>query len=224
MKRLTIVVPAHNEGAAMKKIAGHLISSPVAQLADFIFVVDGCTETKEAIERAIPARSGAKLLFFEKSLGKGRAVWEGFSASRTEYVGFLDADDSISTEDVEKMCRLLIEGKKDCLIASRTKIHGRGAFRSFSSRAFNSLVRLLFPLPFPDTQCGFKLFRKSLLGSEPPAIEGYSFDVELLLRVLKNGGKIETYQLESTERKRGKFSLLSAPSMLLDLLRLRLSS
>lgn len=224
MKPISLIIPAHNEGAQMEEIARRLVSDyRLGQLADFIFVVDGCAETREAIGRAIP-KGGAKILFFGNHMGKGRAVWEGFSASRSEYVGFLDADESISLEEVGAMCSQLVQENSDCLIASRTKIRGRGAMRSIPSAAFNFLVRLLFPLDLPDTQCGFKLFRKSVLGQKPLTVEGYAFDVELLLRVIKVGGKIEAYPLESTERKGGQFSLLATPAMLLDVVRLRLFS
>ncbi|MEW5995999.1 MAG: glycosyltransferase [Candidatus Micrarchaeota archaeon] len=221
MKHITLIVPAHNEGIQMEETARALLDSPLSRIADLIFVVDGCRETREAIGRAFPA---AKIVFMGRTVGKGRAVWEGFLTSGSEYVGFLDADGPVSLRDAEKMCRKIIEENADCIIASRTKIRGRGAIRALSSRAFNLLVRSLFPLPFPDTQCGFKLFRKSVLGKGKPMVEGYAFDVEFLLRVLRNGGKIQTYEVESTERKGGSFSLLSSPRMLLDLLLLKLFS
>lgn len=224
MKSITLIIPVHNEGKKIEETARALVADPgVGRLADFIFVVDGCIETKEAIERAID-RSGAKVLFFWKGMGKGRAVWEGFRASSTEYVGFLDADEPVPLPAVESACAKFMKEKADCIIASRTKIHGRSLIRTVSSRAFNLLVRALFPLPFPDTQCGFKLFRKSLLGEEPFFIEGYAFDVELLLRIKRKGGKIIPYPVEATERNGGKFSILAAPGMLIDLIRLKLSS
>lgn len=223
MKPITLVIPAHNEGRRIEETASRLLhDSVIIGLADFIFVVDGSPETREAIKAAIPPDGGAKVLFFGKSMGKGKAVWEGFLASNTEYVGFLDADEPVALPDVEGMCRRILE-EKGCVIASREKNHGRNPIRAALSRIFNLIVRSMFPLDLPDTQCGFKLFRKDILGSRPLLIERYVFDVELLLRVLSKGEKITTYPVEPVERRGGKFSLLDAPGMFMDLLRLKLS-
>lgn len=223
MKHITLVIPAHNEGKKIEETANRLLrDSSVNRLVNFLFIVDGSLETREAVRRAIPRGNGAKVLFFEKPLGKGKAVWEGFLASDTEYVGFLDADEPVALADVERMCGRILEGR-DCVIASRKKIHNRNPVRAVLSRGFNFIVRALFPFDLPDTQCGFKLFRKGILGSRPLLIESYAFDVELLLRVLRNGGNITTCPVESLERQGGKFSLLDAPRMLIDLLRLKLS-
>ena len=57
------------------------------------------------------------------------------------------------------------------------------AFREASGRLFNVIMRVATGLPFRDTQCGFKLFRKDAARVIFPRqkLDGFGFDVEDLL-------------------------------------------
>jgi dolichyl-phosphate beta-glucosyltransferase len=55
-------------------------------------------------------------------------------------------------------------------------------FREFAGIIFNKIVRVVLWLPFVDTQCGFKAFRRERcrIIFELQRIEGFGFDPELL--------------------------------------------
>ena len=68
----------------------------------------------------------------------------------------------------------------------------QAAFREWSGRIFNVIMRLATGLPFRDTQCGFKLFRKDAaeVVFSRQLLDGFGFDVEDLLIAGIHGFKI----------------------------------
>jgi len=87
-------------------------------------------------------------------------------------------------------------------------------------------VRFLFGLPFVDTQCGAKIFRRDAIEAVMSEIRlrGYAFDVELLWRLEKAGYEIRELPI-SWDHKNGSSIKLSreAPRMLSDIIRMRLN-
>ena len=189
----TIVVPAYNEahriGGLLEALAG--FGGPV------IVVADGTDQTAglvRAFAAAHPALALACLEFPER-LGKGGGILAGFRAARTPYVGFMDADGSTSPAEMVRLFSFLADA--DGAIASRWAPGAvvpvrQGPLRRLQSRAFNLLIRLLFDLPYADTQCGAKVFRRATLLPvlDEMELSGFEFDVELLWRLARRGARI----------------------------------
>lgn len=222
-----MVVPAYNEEKRITRTASKMISSKyLKRNCRFLFIVDGKDKTYKILEKIKKKNPGAEIVLkkYPYRLGKGGAVGEGIKAAETEYAGFLDVDEHIPLETVEKAVKLILEKKLDCVVCSRQEAGGRSFMRKLASRAFNSIVNFLFGFGIPDTQCGCKLFKTQLVqANKDPVfkIRGFAFDIELLDRVRKQGGKITEYKISSSKESGGKFSLFESPRMLWDLLRLR---
>ena len=69
-------------------------------------------------------------------------------------------------------------------------LHESG-FREFAGIIFNKIVRIVLWLPFVDTQCGFKAFRRERceILFEQQRIERFGFDPELLYLARHHGLK-----------------------------------
>ena len=105
-------------------------------------------------------------------------------------------------------------------------VKSQGIFRKIASRGFNILVRLLFALPFKDTQCGAKVFKKVVLDDIMGELKlpGYIFDVELIYRLCQKGYKIKETAITWENKPLSNLNLLTEiPRMLVSLLWLRLS-
>jgi hypothetical protein len=87
--------------------------------------------------------------------------------------------------------------KYDVAIGSRAmnrkliEVH-ESKFREFAGIVFNRIVRVILRLPFVDTQCGFKAFRreKCKIIFEQQTIERFGFDPELLYLARHHGLRI----------------------------------
>jgi hypothetical protein len=97
-------------------------------------------------------------------------------------------------------------------------------FRENAGRLFNLLMRLIVGLPFWDTQCGFKLFRRDAAEQAfgKGIIDGFGFDVEVLFIAQSGGHKIVEVPVRWNHADGTKLSLFGdSVKMFTDLLRVR---
>ena len=227
MKKITVIIPAHNEEDRIERAASRILGEPyLCRKVEFLFIVDGNDRTYDILIKMGEKYPKAKMRIkkYPKRLGKGGAVAEGIRNSHTPYVGFLDVDISIPIEQINRMVELLLGEKLDCIVGIRREVKGIPATRKLSSLSFNLLVNSLFGLGLKDTQCGCKFFKKKFVTEHEELfrVKGFAFDVELLDLIRRKGGEITGHEIISSWEG-GKFSLFESPKMLLDIVWLKLS-
>lgn len=131
--------------------------------------------------------------------GKGSALKTGFEVANkdkefnpTDIFIFMDGDGQIEPQAIKTFLNMFDFYSADVVIGNKRHLYSitdYGYIRSFVSRGYNFLVRLMFNIDFKDTQCGIKAFKKYALDEVIHKIstKGYAFDVELIvaLRALK---------------------------------------
>ncbi len=118
--------------------------------------------------------------------GKGRAIKFGIENSKYDNLLFMDADSSVSINELEKFVNNN-DFIDDVVIGTRRTKNSKNLktpfTRKISGFVYIFLVNLLFSLNISDTQCGFKVFKKSdYLKIRKINFNNFSFDVELLIR------------------------------------------
>jgi dolichyl-phosphate beta-glucosyltransferase len=196
---LALIVPAFNEAhrlnetlpAILKYLQTHRPES------ELIVVDDGSSDgTTQVAEEIFARNSGvaARVLRSANNRGKGHAVRAGLLATQASVGVFTDADLSTPISELPKIAEPIESGDYDIVFGSRAlnrKLigHRQPWRREQGGRVFNGIVRLTTGLPFSDTQCGFKAFRMDAARPiiERASIDGFGFDVELLLLARKAG-------------------------------------
>jgi dolichol-phosphate mannosyltransferase len=223
---LSIIIPSYNEEARIKNVVLSYAQEFPGQ--EIIVVCDGDDHTKEIIGPVSSEYPNVKLLGFDGRLGKGRAIIEGFKAAKGDMVGFVDSDESISPRCLKEMFEALKD--YDGVIASRrlkeSKIHIKQPIRRrLASKGFNLFVRILFGLPFKDTQCGAKVFKRNAIHDIIGQLKtsGFETDVEILWRLMEKGYRIREYPITWKHSDGSKFKLSNSAQMLISLLKIRWS-
>ena len=196
---LTIVVPAYNEERrlpeSVRKILAWMRGN--SSVAEVILVDDGSRDGTASIARAFAAEN-AKLrsVSYWPNAGKGYAIRRGvLEAAPGNAVLLTDADLSTPIEDLAALVDGL--GAHDVVIGSRALALSRigeqqAIHRRWMGKTFNRIMRWLTGLPFPDTQCGFKLFSAEAAKRvfAEATIDRFAYDVEALLIADKLGFSI----------------------------------
>ena len=192
---LSIIIPAYNEElrlpATLSSIAAYTRSS--TRNIEVIVVDDGSRDKTVAVaeqfRNEIPS---LRVVSNGENRGKGYSVRHGMQEARGEIVLFTDADLSAPIEEVEKLLPAM--KTNDVAIGSRAMDRSQitvheSPFREFAGIIFNKIVRLILWLPFVDTQCGFKAFRREpcKIIFEQQTIERFGFDPELLYLARHHG-------------------------------------
>ncbi|HSP66174.1 MAG TPA: dolichyl-phosphate beta-glucosyltransferase [Bryobacteraceae bacterium] len=199
MPRLSIVVPAYNEGARLPMTLPKLAQFCERHgSVEVLIVDDGSRDSTAAIVQEFVARYPfARILQNPGNRGKGYSVRHGMQKAQGDWILSTDADLSSPLEEVDKLMAAVDREQAAGAIGSRALdrslvgVH-QAAFREWSGRAFNVIMRAATGLPFRDTQCGFKLFRRDAAEVifRRQLLEGFGFDVEDLLIARIHGFKV----------------------------------
>ncbi len=227
----SIVIPAYNEAARIGKTLTAVLECVHSRAwpAEVIVVNDGSADsTAEIVKEFARLDPIVHLLENPSNRGKGFSVRNGILAARGDIVMFTDADLSSPIEEAEKLFAAINDGA-DIAIGSRWLEVSRQTikqpiYRQFFGRCFNAVTRWAMGLPFADTQCGFKAFRKNaahtVFGLQ--RIERWGFDPELLFIAMRHGFEIKEVPVTWGHDERSRMSYLRDGSkMLEEILRIR---
>ena len=233
LRSISIIVPAYNEAVRLKDNLPRIIK--FIQLhnldAELIVVDDGSTDdTGTVAETAFRFAENVQTQLIKNDVnrGKGYSVRVGLLASSRPVAVFSDADLSTPIDEVFTLIEA-IEGGFDLAFGSRAidrsliGIHQPWR-REQGGRIFNMIVRIATGLPFKDTQCGFKGFRRraasEIFGRQ--RIDGFSFDVEVLLLAQAMGFSMLEVPVHWTNSPTSRVRVLhDSVGMLCDLFRIR---
>lgn len=213
----SIVIPAYNEGArigeALAQISGCIRDR--GWQAEVLVVDDGSTDDTGAIVEAWSKRHPeVQLLRNGRNRGKGYSVRAGMLAAAGQVVMFTDADMSSPIEEAELLFAAIARGA-DVAIGSRWLtgkriVHKQPLYRRFFGRCFNALTRMVMRLPFADTQCGFKAFRREaaqlVFGLQ--RIARWGFDPEILFIASSRGLRVAEVSVTWGHDERSRISYL----------------
>ena len=204
---LSIIIPAYNEEGrlsrtlarireyfAARRVPPGIAPSISIEQLEILVVDDGSKDATARIAeewaRELPA---VRLVSNGENRGKGYSVRHGMLEARGRVALFTDADLSSPIEEIEKLLAALAGGN-DIAIGSRAldrsliSVH-QSRHRELAGMVFNGFVRVITGLPFSDTQCGFKIFRRepARIIFEQQRIERFGFDPEILFLAKRHG-------------------------------------
>lgn len=231
---LSIVVPAFNESTRIEHALDRIMSCVAEQgwNAEVLVVDDGSTDdTAAVVQRWMRNYPRLHLIQNPGNRGKGYSVRNGLLQAAGEIVMFTDADLSAPMEEAERLFAAIQNGA-DVAIGSRwldrtrQTIH-QPLYRQFFGRCFNWITRMVMGLPFRDTQCGFKAFRRpaAQVIFRLQTIERWGFDPEILFIAQKLGYEIREVPVTWGHDERSRISYLKdGMKMLEEMARIRSNS
>ena len=222
MKSLSLVVPVFNSPDLARAALGRLAELKDAAaatgftLVETVFVDDGSAEP--LVFDGAPA--DVRVLRHVPNRGKGYSVREGVLAAKGDWALMSDVDLSAPLGEFAKLAP---QADAWMVCGSRYGRPGMPLRRKLLSWLFHLMVRLAGVKGVHDTQCGFKLFRVDVMRRifEALTIERFSFDVELIRRVQRAGGKVVEVPIVWEGGTRSSLRIFTdAPRMLWDLFKL----
>ena len=226
---LSIVIPAFNEEARILNTLREVVAYLAGQDFPWEVVIadDGSSDATNAISAQFAGDTPNVRVLSLPHRGKGWAVRQGMLAARGKYRFLCDADLSMPIDQVKRFVPPELE-EVDLAIGSReaagSRRIGEPSGRHVIGRVYNNLVKTLAVPGLNDTQCGFKCFRGEIVPQlfERQTVDGFAFDVELLVLASKNGLRVHEVGIDWYYREHSKVRLLrDSLAMTWDLLKIR---
>jgi glycosyltransferase involved in cell wall biosynthesis len=160
--KVSVVIPVHNTGDDLSRCAESVLAQTMDDY-EVIFVDDGSSDGTEKRLDELAAEDGRlRVIHLPPSGGPGGPRNAGIDAARGDYVYFLDDDDWLGEEALERMYAMALRNDSDIVIGKMVG-HGRRVprlmFKMNRDRADilkDALLGILTP---------HKLFRRSFLVS-----------------------------------------------------------
>lgn len=204
MTGISIVLPAYNEEANVERAVME-VSAVARRLGlehEIILVNDGSTDRTGEIARDLMQQiPHLRLVEHYPNRGYGGALKAGFAAATQELIAFVPADRQFVFDEIERFLEQ-IEGA-DIVCGYRAKRQDHW-IRKLNAFGWNTLVRMLFGYLCRDIDCGFKLFRREILGHVTIISDGAMIDAEFLAGARARGFRIVEVPVTHLPRTAGR--------------------
>lgn len=195
-QRVLLIVPCHNEE---KRLNVDVFIRETPSNVDLMFANDGSTDkTLEVIGQICASRPEFRVYSAAVNRGKAGVIQGAFREVEKlnllesyDWLGFWDADLATPLSEINNFLKYQSEFSphSKALIGCRLARYGaqisRSPLRHYLSRVFVTFTDVLLGIKAYDSQCGAKLFHRSIAQAAlgPKFISKWIFDLEIILRV-----------------------------------------
>jgi glycosyltransferase involved in cell wall biosynthesis len=204
---VTFVVPCLNErdniASTISAVETALTGAAISSYE--IVIVDDCSidGTGKFVAELAQNNPRLRLISNRVNLGFGGAYKAGLQHARGTFVIVVPGDNAYPPEGIERILRKA--GSADIVVPYFADRRTRHLNRRILSRAFTYLLNGLFNLHVPYFN-GPVLHRAALLHAIDIKTDGFAFQAECIIKLIKAGATFTTVPVEVVERTAGRSS------------------
>ena len=206
--------PCYNDELSISKMVIDARAALADRVGDFEIIVvddgsaDGSLQVLKTLQSTVPE---LRIVHHESNRGYGGALISGFAASTKEWVFYTDGD---AQYDASELVRCIDAATAATDVVQGWKI-GRGDswYRKVIGRTYHHVVKLLFHLHVRDTDCDFRLIRRSLLDRVELTSTSGVICVEMMRRFEEAGATFVEVGVSHHFRPHGKSQFFRLPAI-----------
>lgn len=206
---LSVVIPAYNEEGNISKCLTAV--KEVLEKTDWdweiIVVNDGSKDRTGIVAQETIKKLGSKnarVLKNQPNKGYGGSLKTGFYAAKKEFIAFIGADNQYDFSEIREFTKKQQETNADIVSGIRPGGGHDPFYRLFFRWGWNTLVRAIFGYLATDIDCGFKLFRRSLLDRVSLPSDGAMIDTQMFAGARARGMKVAEVEVSHFSRTAGQ--------------------
>ena len=195
--KLSIVIPAYNEGPTIHRILDRVraVTLP-GQMEKEVIIVNDCSrdQTEEAILQYSAEHTDLPILYLkhEQNMGKGAALRTGIQKATGDFIVIQDADLEYDPEEYNVLLKPILSGFADVVYGSRFmggKPH-RILFywHSIGNRFLTRLSNMFTNLNLTDMETCYKMMRREIFQSIHLVENRFGFEPEVTAKVARIKG------------------------------------
>ena len=191
---ITIIIPCYNEINTIE-----IVLNKIRQIKNYKFEIiiidDYSTDgTREILKNEISLNTSHIVLYNEKNYGKGYCIRKGIEKSNGDIILIQDADLEYDPNDYSKLIDPIINGQADVVYGSRFIGGDKKRVLFFWHTVANKILTLISNiftnLNLTDMECGYKVFRSSVLKKIALKQNRFGFEPEVTAKISRLNVKI----------------------------------
>ena len=187
MPKVSIIVPVYNVEKYLTKCLDSLVNQTFEDL-EILAVDDGSTDNSKKIIDLFAEKYPDKILQFKKQNGgQGSARNLGLQYAKGDYISFVDSDDWLDIDAIEKMYNIAIKEKSDIVICDMVDHFSDGTQKYYNCTKYSSIYTVT------PSACN-KLFKKSIIEDIQFMSNVWYEDFNFTTKILFKSPRISTIQ------------------------------
>jgi glycosyltransferase involved in cell wall biosynthesis len=206
--------PCYNDAMSIGKMVRDVHGALATRVKDFEIIVvnDGSKDDSLAVLAHLADEiSHLRIVNHEVNRGYGGALQSGFTAAQKQWVFYTDGD---AQYDAAEIVRCIDAVTPTTDIVQGWKV-GRGDswYRKVIGRTYHHVVKRLFSLSVRDTDCDFRLVRRSLADSVQLTSTSGVICVEMIRKFEKANARFIEVPVSHHFRPHGKSQFFRLPAI-----------
>ena len=170
LPQLSVFFPAYNEAANIEStiLSALKVLPKIANAYEILVINDGSSDNTQAIVKQLAHKHAAiRLINHSINRGYGAAIKTGLTTAKYPWICYTDSDGQFDFSQINKFLPYL--NQADLIVGFRKK-RTDNPIRRFLAALLRLWDTLLFGLNLKDVDCGFKLFKKTVIDTIGPLV------------------------------------------------------
>lgn len=194
MKKVTIIIPVHNEKNTIIQIIEKIEHANFAGLEkEFIIVNDASNDGTELILKELSDKY--KILHHEKNMGKGAAIRTAVKEATGDFIVIQDADLEYLPDDYDKLLPILINDEADVVYGSRFINPDNMKNFILKNKVANVFLtflnNILYGTRITDMETCYKAFKREIIQGITIKSNRFEFEPEITAKIIKNKARLK---------------------------------
>ncbi|MCC6798260.1 MAG: glycosyltransferase family 2 protein [Candidatus Hydrogenedentes bacterium] len=179
---------------------------------DFTIIDDGSgQQTLDLLDRVAQEYPNINIVRHETNKGYGGALRSGFASGTKEWIFYTDGD---AQYDVRELALLIEKAGPDVDVVQGYKIQRHDPLhRIVIGRIYHWIVRVAFGLHICDTDCDFRLIRRSVFDTVELKHDSGVICAEMMMRITRARFRIVEVPVHHYQRAHGKSQFFNFPRL-----------
>jgi glycosyltransferase involved in cell wall biosynthesis len=196
--KLSIIIPVYNDKDYIAQTIEQVRAVRFPIPYEIIAVDDASTDGSREILRSL---SGIQAYFHETNTGKGGAVATGISHASGDIIAIQDDDCEYDPAVLPSLIEPILSGRADAVYGSRFLADNQMFFvQRLENMAITALASLLIGKKLSDVETGHKVFSRACADKLALTKQGFEFDMEITLQLLRQKARIVELPTRYTAR------------------------
>ncbi len=183
LDRVAVVIPTWNEAGAI----GPVVREVLAQGVGAVIVADGSSSDGTA---SLAEAAGARAIDCGRGYGRACAMGAAAAPPECDVIAFMDGDGADRPDQLERLCRPILQGAQDFVIASRTRgVREKGSMlwhQVLAGAVLGRMIGARYGVRYTD-MCALRAIGRAQLAGLGMAEMTYGWNIEMQMKAARAG-------------------------------------